>query len=61
MSGAKTIAGSVPRAVKLDSSIERMEIDFSVPRVIRIVALNSKLGDREYLLKITPRGGAVLV
>lgn len=50
-----------PKTLRLDASIEALEIDFSAPRTIRIVPLNSKGPNKAYYLKITPKGGATLV
>jgi hypothetical protein len=50
-----------PRIPRLDPSIEAVEVDFSKPRIIRIIPVNSKGPTGEYILKITPKGGAVLV
>ena len=50
-----------PRVLRLDSSIGALEVDFSLPRMIRIIPVNSKGATREYILKITPKGGAVLM
>ena len=46
---------------RLDASIEALEIDFSAPRTIQIIPLNSKGPTKVYYLKITPKGGATLV
>jgi hypothetical protein len=55
------VASTVTRKVWIDSGIEIVEIDFSVPRLIRIVPINSKSPNKEYVLKVTSKGGATLV
>lgn len=45
----------------LDPSIETVEIDFSIPRLIKIVPINSRGHNKNYLFKITAKGGATLV
>ena len=50
-----------PKILRLDDSIEALEIDFSAPRIIQIIPLNSKGRTNMYYLKITPKGGATLV
>ncbi len=49
--------------VALDPAHNEMKIDLSEPRKIRIVAVNEKaMGPpKEYFLKVTERGGLVLV
>ena len=50
-----------PKTLCLDAAIEAVEIDASVQRIIRIILKNSKGLKKIYHLKITPKGGAVLV
>ena len=57
--GGSVFDGS--RILRLDKSIEAVEIDFSIPRTIRIIPVHSKRPIQVYILKITPKGGAILV
>ena len=47
--------------LRLDVSVETLEIDFSVPRMVQIIPINSKDPEKRYILKITAKGGAILV
>ena len=47
--------------IRIDASIEIIEIDLSCPRLIRVVPVNTKGQSREYVLKITSKGGVTLV
>ena len=50
-----------PQIQRLDNCVEALKIDFSIPRTIKIIPVNSKGSNQEYFLKITPKGGATLV
>ena len=50
-----------PRMLRLDACVEAVEIEASVQRVIRVILKNPKGTTKVYHLKITPKGGAVLV
>lgn len=47
--------------IRIGPSIENIEIDFSAARVIKIQAVNARGITKEYLLKITSKGRALLV
>lgn len=47
--------------IRIGPSIENIEIDFSTARVIKIQAVNARGITKEYLLKITSKGRALLV
>lgn len=49
--------------VVLNSDANEMKIDLSEPRKIRVIGVNEKAGgeQKEYFLKVTERGGLVLV
>lgn len=42
--------------------LETIEVDLSHPRIIKVLGIDKvRGGTREYLLKITPKGGLILV
>jgi|APFre7841882630_1041343.scaffolds.fasta_scaffold218566_1 hypothetical protein len=47
--------------IRIGPAVENIEIDFSTARVIRIQAVNARGSTKEYLLKITSKGRALLV
>ena len=49
------------RIIHIGPSIEKVEVDFSVPRTIQIIPIKSRGKAKDYLLRITPKGGATLV
>lgn len=63
MNNDKNTAGPEPKpkVIFLGPSIETVEIDFSTPRNIKIIPINSKGRNKDYLFKITAKGGATLV
>jgi len=51
----------VDQGVVLGMEIRKLFIDLSVPRKILIVGVGERAEPKEYFLKVTERGGLVLV
>lgn len=50
------------KTVRISCDVQRIEIDFAVPRVIRVIPVNNaRATGKEYIIKVTPRGGVTLV
>ena len=49
------------QTLRLDDSIEALQIDGTVQRIFPIVVTNAEGGEKQYHLKVTPKGGLTLV
>lgn len=50
------------KTLRIGCDIEQLEIDFALPRLIRVVPINNARAiGKEYVIKVTPKGGVTLI